>query len=466
MSDTRQPLRLVAAAFFVLATLAAAVPLRSYDLFWHLATGRWILEHRALPATDPFTVASDRVPWVNGEWLFDAAIEPLQRMVGFSGLSILRALVAGVLFTMILLLASRESGLPLAAAASALAFAGANPLFDVRPSSLAPMFLVAAIVLTRRSAIAFIALTIVWMNVHPSALLAPFVMLVMTRSVRRTLATIAALLVNPWGWRAIAAPFALNQFATSGAFTNAEWRPSALLVFPLLYLAVAGAIALYMVAKERQPWQIALFAAFALLAILHVRHQPLFFATLPLLLPRFELAKRPAYLMTYALLAMTLLPPPHQNGLLAHPWPLTPVERLKATGLRGNIYNPDQFGGFLIWSFYPERRALTDGRNELYRTFIPEYARARNDQRAWEALLTRYRIALAVDEYRRGGVPILNAVTRQRALLPASLAYWPRTRWALIAYDEVGMVFARRDAFAPEELQKWEIRGVVPDRIN
>ena len=51
--------------------LAAVAPVRNYDSFWHLATGRWIVEHRALPLQDPFAVASDRTEWINGEWLFE-----------------------------------------------------------------------------------------------------------------------------------------------------------------------------------------------------------------------------------------------------------------------------------------------------------------------------------------------------------------------------------------------------------
>ncbi|SRR5581483_6559420 len=463
MSDARQPPRIVAAAFFILAFVAATVPLHSYDLFWHLATGRWILEHRGLPAADPFAIASDRAPWVNGEWLFDGAVELLQRMVGLSGLSILRALMAAGLFALIFVLASRSAGAPLAALASAIAFAGANPLLDVRPASLAPLFLVAAIVTARRSATAFVIITILWMNVHPSALLAPLVMLAMTFSASRTLAAAAALLVNPYGWRGIAAPLALNQLVTSGAFTNAEWQRSSPFVFPLLYAAIIAAAVLFIRSKERQASHAILFVVLALLAVLHVRHQPLFFAALPLLLPPAVVAPRAAYGTAFSILGISLLLAPHGVGLSPHRWPVAAVARLKASGLRGNIYNPDQFGGFLIWSFYPERRVLTDGRNELYRTFIGEYARARGDQHAWEALLKKYRIDLAVDEYRRSEVQVVDAVTGKRTLMPASLVYWPRSRWALIAYDESGMVFARREVFAPEVLQRWELRGVVPD---
>ena len=53
---------LVLAAF---AAIAGAFGLRAYDLFWHLASGRWIVEHRALPTTDPFRFASEAAAWVD-----------------------------------------------------------------------------------------------------------------------------------------------------------------------------------------------------------------------------------------------------------------------------------------------------------------------------------------------------------------------------------------------------------------
>ena len=99
---------------------------------------------------------------------------------------------------------------------------------------------------------------------------------------------------------------------------------------------------------------------------------------------------------------------------------------------------------------------LTDGRNELYRGYIAEYARARGDQRAWRALLRKYRIDLAVDEY-RPPLQVIDGVTGARREMPAWLAYWPRSEWALIAQDEAGMVFARRAAFGEEWIGKWEL---------
>ncbi|HEY0160968.1 MAG TPA: hypothetical protein VGF28_27030 [Thermoanaerobaculia bacterium] len=446
MTDGREQ-RIIPIALALLFTLAAIGPVRNYDLFWHLATGRWIVEHRALPTLDPFAIATDEREWVTGEWLFEVAAYGLHQLTGLAGLSIARGLLAAGIFTLVFFLSRRDLLM------TSIAFAGAMQTFDFRPSSVAMLFVVLAI--SARSWLAHAAIAAFWINIHPSALLAPGIAALSTRRVLPALASALALLANPHGSGAIWAPLELMDFIRSGAFVNAEWLPSRVTQFPLLYLLVIGG-AVAFVAKRDEWWRALLFAGFAYLAIRHVRNQPLFFAAFPLLVPRFALRRVITYGASLAAILLILLTADHRLGVAPERFPLQAVARLKATGLPGNIYNPDQFGGYLIWSFYPERRALTDGRNELHRFYIAEYARARGDERAWRALLQKYRIDLAVDEH-RPPVPVVDAVTRQQRNLPAAEVYWPRKEWALIAVDEAGMVFARREAFAPGALARWEM---------
>jgi hypothetical protein len=344
-----------------------------------------------------------------------------------------------------------------------IAFAGAMQTLDLRPSAVAMLFVV--LVLSARSWIAHAIVAALWINIHPSAILAPGIAALSRRRIAPVVASALALLVNPYGWRALVAPLELMTFVRSGTFVNAEWLPSRVTQFPLLHLCVLGGAVAFIMRHDDEDsrwWRALLFAGFAFLAIRHVRNQGLFYAAFPLLIPRVEIRRSIAIGGAAIAIALIAFTADHRAGIAPERFPMAAVERLKMTRLPGNIYNPDQFGGYLIWSFYPERRALTDGRNELHRTFIPEYALARRDQRAWRGLLAKYRIDLAVDEY-RAPLPVLDAATGAQRVMPASLAYWPRRDWALIAYDAAGMVFARRAAFAAKTIEQWEIRGVVPD---
>ncbi len=468
----------IAAALFVVLTLAAVAPIRSYDSFWHLATGRWIVEHRALPLQDPFTLASDRSAWINGQWLFQVVLYAVHEATGLSGISWARALFVALLFTVAFSAArrGRDWGQPLLV--TALGFAGAAVFLDVRPSSAAAFFVVVSIALIERIRAAsgrdrnllvagYVILSIAWINVHPSALLAPILGALALTGPLLPLASAVALLVNPFGVKGVVAPLQLMSFVQSGEFVNAEWLPSLPIQFPLLYVTIALGAALFAVDRARRDhvWRALILVALAYLAIRHVRNQPLFFCALPLLLAPFHRREIPRLvhaIVAVAAIGSVALMTKHSPGVDASRFPVNATSRLLASGLRGNVYNPDQFGGFLIWSFYPDRRVLTDGRNELYHAYIPEYAASRNDGRKWNALLDRYGVDLAVDEY-RPPLPVVNALTGERVRMAASLAHFPRTRWALIAYDEAGMIFARRAAFPEAKLAQWEILNVVPD---
>src|ERR1043166_7609520 len=113
--------RIAAAGFFVLAAIAAVAPIRSYDYFWHLTTGRWIVEHHAIPRFDPLTVASAHVPWINGEWLYEIVLYGLHGIGGDAGISIISALLAAAIFTIGFVFAARDQDVGVALLIAAVA---------------------------------------------------------------------------------------------------------------------------------------------------------------------------------------------------------------------------------------------------------------------------------------------------------------------------------------------------------
>jgi len=52
------------------------------DLWWHLATGRWILEEARLPSADPFSHTAWGLPWLAYSWLPDLLFVSLERTFG------------------------------------------------------------------------------------------------------------------------------------------------------------------------------------------------------------------------------------------------------------------------------------------------------------------------------------------------------------------------------------------------
>ena len=455
---------IAALVFFALVAIAACTPIRSYDYFWHLAAGRWIIDHHAIPVSDPLAVASVKTPWINGEWLYEVVLDATHRSDAVT--AFLNALLIAAIFTAAFLFAARQNDWTVALFAAAVAFAGASDRLGVRPSTAAALLIVAAIGLLsskfRYAEIAYAVLTIVWINVHPSALLAPVIALLFGRWLIGGISA-AALLVNPYGWHAVVAPLQLTSLVGSGEFVNAEWLPSDPKLFPLLYATAAVVIIALLVSREKRVWRFAIFGMLLVLAAQHVRNQGLYFAALPLLVPPIRSKHIAVALAAVVPIGWAFAQDVHRLGVDDERFPLRAVAALKSSQLGGNIYNADQFGGLLEWTFYPARRALTDGRNELFRDFIAADAEARKDSRAWHAMIARYDVALAVDEYQADRIEVVDVASGERHALPASLVRYRRRDWALIAFDDAAMVFARRAAFPPERIAALEYRFLVPD---
>src|SRR5580658_4132087 len=61
---------LVALYSFLAVLFTRAFYISDPDIWWHLRTGDWILAHRAVPFTDPFSSFGMGKPWGAYSWLF------------------------------------------------------------------------------------------------------------------------------------------------------------------------------------------------------------------------------------------------------------------------------------------------------------------------------------------------------------------------------------------------------------
>jgi len=100
----------IGAGAFVLAVRTRAG--WDQDIWWHLATGRWIVQHGQLPATDPFSQYGLHQPWIAYSWLFELIAYGAYAALGLEGIVLLCAalgsLIAGGLYLLV-----RRLGAPL-----------------------------------------------------------------------------------------------------------------------------------------------------------------------------------------------------------------------------------------------------------------------------------------------------------------------------------------------------------------
>ena len=83
-------------ALTVTAGMSAFTLVWDSDLFWHLAGGQWMLRHKQVLSSDPWSI--DPMPvYVNVHWLFQVIIAALHWVGGFAALSAFKAVMAGAI---------------------------------------------------------------------------------------------------------------------------------------------------------------------------------------------------------------------------------------------------------------------------------------------------------------------------------------------------------------------------------
>lgn len=68
------------------------------DLFWHLSTGRYILEHKIVPDADVFGFATLGTFWIPFEWGWDVLSYSIYSVDGFASLSLFSTVLIGAMF--------------------------------------------------------------------------------------------------------------------------------------------------------------------------------------------------------------------------------------------------------------------------------------------------------------------------------------------------------------------------------
>ncbi len=79
----------------------AAQPSLDSDTWWHLRTGQWILENRAIPAVDPFSYTRAGEAWPHPGWLIQIPMIWIYQALGPGGLNLWVALMVTAAFMLV-----------------------------------------------------------------------------------------------------------------------------------------------------------------------------------------------------------------------------------------------------------------------------------------------------------------------------------------------------------------------------
>ncbi len=419
----RRSFLIIGLAAVIYGFLAGFRTLSEFDLGWQLATGRWIIEHGAIPSTDVFSYTAEGRPWiypVGSSLLFYAAY-----LVGHDAiLSWLAAIVCAGTIALTLRRGSAGTAILAILAVASIAIR-IRPRADMFTTLLFAAFL-SLLWQQHREARARLwllpVLMAAWVNLHPGFIaglaLIPAYLLVealelvaperraavldrMRRAWPWLLASLAATLANPWGWGIYRAVLRQEDAMAIQARWIPEWGPSQLngtvLIEALSLRNPGGAFHLILliaavivpVALLRRQWGAAiLIAVAAFLAFQHIRLEALFGITLVIVggsvleggLSALPARLKPPLLAAGIAIAILLLAGLRSLDLVTdrtyrastdlgsfgagQSWwfPDRAADFVLGQNLPGRIFNSYNLGGFLVWRLGERYPDYIDGR--------------------------------------------------------------------------------------------------------
>jgi len=243
-----------------------------------------------------------------------------------------------------------------------------------------------------------------------------------------------------------------------------EWRP---VPFEGDYMVFWALFGIGVVILMRSAWSIArggrlrqeagqlatdvlLFAGFGLLAIRGVRHVTWLLLLVPSLLgyhlgvaPREEGERRPKliYGVAVVVLAAAVGLSPFTKGRVrlfgideAH-IPVKACDFMERHGLVGRPFNSYEWGGYLIWRFWPPSRVFIDGRALLYGDrLIKQYIQVSSGREGWQDVLAGYDVEVLLLNHR----------------MNPTAHFFEDGRWRCVYWDDLATIAVRDDVLARE----------------
>jgi hypothetical protein len=447
-------------AFLAILAMATHMSLDA-DTWWHLRSGQWMIENRALVTEDSFSYTRAGTPWqYPGLWI-QAAMFLVFDTFGPGGLNLWVSLTVVSIFIFVWLTLRGSplvnSGVILLAAAASAVYWAARPyLVTYLLAAIFFYFLERYYRHGKRTLWLLPLLMVQWVNSHggfPAGFLvyAPFLVdaffkwLSAKRQGREHSAEkkklkqlalvgvliLAATLVNPAGAGLWALPFTTVSRQAEQLFI-AEWQSPD---FHQAYLQPFGLMLALLVfslgaaRKKFEIYQLLLVTGFGLLGLYSVRNIFFFVIVAPAVLTeslealisewkeklkitlKLELEGQPTKfqsVLNILLLGMfavvvagrvaIYLPVESNWEEISQIFPVEAVGYIREEKPEGNLFNAYNHGGYLIWAL-PEYPVFVDGRADLHQDeIILEWYRTVNAVGNWQAVLDEWEVGVVLLE--------------------------------------------------------------------
>src|ERR1035437_9169083 len=462
----------ILALFAILLMACFSTEVADSDTFWHLETGKYLVEHHQFPLPDPFSFTTYlgtprpgeetvRAFNVTHEWLAQILMYLTYAAGGFGGLVLLRALLMTAFCGLVGLWTYRRcAGFYRALGAASVTGFIASYFASDRPYQITYVLIAATILIleSRRWMWLLPPMFLFWANCHGGFFMG-FVVLgtYCAESLwqhwrgrpdageRRlwgvTAACVPAAFLNPNGFLTVWVLAAYRQSSLQN--TLYEWQKPPLWPPTFLNLLLLGAVAVLVWQRRRTrlvDWLLlGLFGAAYLSA---VRNSNLVGLVAPALIASYLPWKRilpPWTEWAAALLLMSALAVPFARGrafqLRYAEWkyPAGAADFLLAHHIAQPMFHSFEKGGYLVWRCWPEERSFIDGRG-LNETAFADYQRIVKYLPGTPELLDRYGIQVVV-------MNAFEASSGSPYVLPLALADPAEKEWKIVLADAGAAVF-------------------------
>ena len=498
----------VALSIFVLSFFKIA----DLDFWWHLKTGEIIVQEKAFPHQEIYSFTAAGREYIDHEWLFQVLQFLVHAAAGPAGIILFKiAILILIYWISARFLLQNDISPVMAAGVLLLSMCGARTRFIERPEIFSILLLLLTYVLldsylkgrSRRSVFWILPITIVWSNLHAAVILGLVIQAVFLGGIifetvirksypvyynakKNQIATLAIVLLgslaltglNPYGYRILLVPFELTAIIDSGILNNQEWQQPPFRSLPFFYLCLILTLLLNVIHfRKLHLVNFVLAAFFGYVSLKYVRNVGIFCILMPVLIAPYlhQIAadkKIARVALTAGILAMLITLVTNkifEFGIgQASYFPDRIVSFTKEKNLQGHMINSYAFGGYFIWTLFPERKVFIDGRNEVFLPLLEKLHESVADSRKWKKILQEYQIEYALLNY-VDDLEIVTVMTANKepqiTYAPFTSTHFPRSSWALVYWDDDGMILIKRTGLN-RKLLTFEYEAVFPEGIQ
>lgn len=424
------------------------------DLGRHITIGEYMLKH-GIPYYDIFSYTMTGKYLVSHEWLAQISFGISHTLMGLSGAVLLTAILISITFTLVYHEIVRRNGHYLPALLITMLAAFASMLHWLSRPHIFTFFFIAVWAYNLQKISEndfskiwkFPLLMLVWANTH-GAFIAGFVILAayfagwlweylsgetdLARGKMLLLIGVMSFVVtfiNPYGWHlwGTSAGYFGNQFLVDRTIEYQSPDFHDLSAWPFMIILALSLIAPAFGRKLRMH-EVLLLAGWCMLGLFSKRNIPLFaIITAPYLafmlqplFDKFSFSKRieqailsnesqihrhpvilPSLAVLFIVVALTKGLQIDSTGLNYNydpeKFPVEAVRWLETHPQGGNMFNQFIWGGYLLYSSWPQQRVFIDGQTDFYGEALTlDYASVAFLEDDWEDILTKHDISWAI----------------------------------------------------------------------